>query len=390
MQVRDFAASRELRAAPEGNRLTAAALGVIRGRGGPVLGIVRFLLAVLAVVYSAGLDVYLLLYRLGIRRKKMLPCPVVSIGNLTSGGTGKTPMTETVCRLCLDIGMHPAIVSRGYRGSRSAVPAVVSDGVRMRLSARQAGDEPVVLAQALPGVPVVVGRDRRASGALAVGQFAPDLVVLDDGMQYWQLHRDLEIVLVNCVCPFDNGWTLPRGLLREPPRHLRRSSIIVVTNAERAGSEILEQVVRRVRKLAPGRPVFTANLRPVGLRDIRTGDWIPVAWLGDRPIAAVCAVGDPGAFEETLVRAGAQVVYSRRLMDHARISDAELASVEQQALAKSADAIVVTEKDAVKLSESERRLPVMALTVRMQLDHESEFVDLLAAIAPGSAQEVAH
>ena len=137
-----------------------------------------------------------------------------------------------------------------------------------------------LLARTLPGVPVVVGKDRRVTGALAVGTFAPDILVLDDGMQFWQLHRDLDVVLLNACAPFDNGWTFPRGLLREPPSHLRRAGVVVLTNARRAGSaQIGSGAGAGGETIAPGRPIFTADLAPLSLRNLADST-ISCRWTG--------------------------------------------------------------------------------------------------------------
>src|SRR5579862_5258893 len=230
-------------------------ISVSRGRGGLLPGVLRAVLSALAPIYCAGLKSYLLTYRLGLRRQTRLRCRVISVGNLTTGGTGKTPMTQALCQRLMDSGHRVAILSRGYGGSFERGCAVVSDASKVHLTAAEAGDEAYLLATTLPGLPVVVGKDRRVTGALAVAQLGPDIIVLDDGMQYWQLHRDVDVVLLNAQDPFDNGWTFPRGLLREPPSHLARANIVVLTHALRAGTGKVSAVMDQVRRLAPGRPI---------------------------------------------------------------------------------------------------------------------------------------
>ena len=178
----------------------------------------RGVLGGLAALYDGGLEAYLLAERVGVRRRERLPIPIISIGNLTVGGTGKTPMTQWLCRRLVSENKRVAVLSRGHGGTSQSVRLVSGLDGKVRLSAADAGDEPNLLAQTLPGVPVLVGKDRRLSGREALRLFDLDVLVLDDGFQFWQLARDLDIVLLDARRPFDNGFPLPRGLLREPKR----------------------------------------------------------------------------------------------------------------------------------------------------------------------------
>ncbi len=364
-------------------------LEVSQGKRGLLPSLLRTGLGVLAPVYCAGLKTYLLPYNVGLRQRTRLDCPVICIGNLTTGGTGKTPMTQMLCRLLIAQGRRVVILSRGYGGENEYGCAVASDGANVLLSARQAGDEAFLLAQSLPGVPVVVGKDRRVTGALAVTRFHPDVIVLDDGMQFWQLHRDMDIVLLNAVAPFDNGWTFPRGLLREPPSHLRRAGIIILTNAQRAGATQLEQVRQRVCRLAPGTPLFTADLVPDTLRPLNELDaavpgdkmlsevTVGLETLRGRNVTALSALGNPAAFEAMLAGLGYNVASAFRFRDHQPLSDAELSDV-VTASERASAAIVTTEKDAVKLTERSDALAnteIYALRVRMQIEREKVFFD---------------
>lgn len=355
-------------------------LAVARGRPGLTPMLLRGLLSAMAPLYCTGLEIYLLPYRLGIRKRRRLPCRVLCIGNLTTGGTGKTPMTQTLCRLLQAAGKRVVVLSRGYGGQNEYGCAVVSDGERLLLNAREAGDEAFLLASTLPGIPVVVGKDRRVTGTLAWERFRPDVIVLDDGMQYWQLHRDLDIVLLNACEPFDNGWTFPRGLLREPPSHLRRAGIVVLTNARRAGEAQVATLQRRVAKLAPGCPAFTADLTPTGLRDLAGKMNYPLTWLEERKVAALSALGNPGAFEAMLESLGAALTSRFRFRDHRRIPEDELARVCREAAAGGAEALLTTEKDAVKLDPDGAQIPLLALQVEMRIAGEPAFWDVVKNI----------
>ncbi len=355
-------------------------ISVSRGRPGLLPMLLRGLLSALAPLYCAGLELYLLPYSVGLRQRYRLPCPVVCIGNLTTGGTGKTPMTLAVCRLLRAEGRRVVVLSRGYGGQNEYGCAVVSDGERLLLNAHESGDESYLLASALPDVPVIVGKDRRVTGRMAFERFQPDVIVLDDGMQFWQLHRNLDIVLLNACEPFDNGWTFPRGLLREPPSHLRRAGLVVLTNAERAGAAQVAMVRAQAAKLAPGVPVLTADLKPTGLRALTGKMNCPVSWLGGRKIAALSALGNPAGFETMLTLAGATLTACSRFRDHARISPEELVQVCTEARAAGAEALITTEKDAVKLSAEPATLPLYALQVEMLVDGETALSSVLREI----------
>lgn len=355
-------------------RREAYLLSVIRGeRQGVVASLVRGALSGLAWVYTGGLKLYLLPYHVGLRKQAKLPCPVISIGNLTVGGTGKTPMTQYVCEFLQARSLRVCVLSRGYRGANEHGVAVVSTPKRVALDAAAAGDEAHLLAQMLPGVPVVVGKDRRKSGALACAQFQPQAIVLDDGMQFYQLHRDLEIVLIDAQRPFDNGWTFPRGLLREPPSHLRRAGCVVITNADRIEPERVESLKATIRQWTGRKPLFTAQYAIRALRALdRSGDQTP-AWLSGRRVTSFCALGNPVGFEEQIERAGGMLVHRARFPDHHSPTMGELNAVIEAACAARAEAILVSEKDAVKLPPIGRPLPFYALTARLTVDDETAF-----------------
>ena len=358
-------------------RLETYLLEVARGKPGIGPSLLRGITSGLAPVYCAGLKTYLLPYNIGLRKRKRLDCPVICIGNLTTGGTGKTPLTQTLCRHLQARNKRVVILSRGYGGENEYGSAIVSDTKEVLLTAKQAGDEAFLLASTLPGIPVVVGKDRRITGALAMERFAPDVIVLDDGMQFWQLHRDLDVVLLNALAPFDNGWTFPRGLLREPPSHLKRAGTIILTNAHRASPEQLAYAQREVRRFAPGTPVFTADLAPVALRTFAENTRLPPEWLRGRKVAALSALGNPESFETILESLGATLVHRSRFRDHQEIGAEELRRVGTEAQSVDAEAIVTTAKDGVKMAAWERELPLLILDVAMQLDHEAGFLNVV-------------
>jgi tetraacyldisaccharide 4'-kinase len=353
-----------------------------RGFGATLL---RGLLTPLAYLHQVGLEVYLMPYRIGIRKLYRLPIPVIAIGNLSSGGTGKTPMAALVAGHLKQEGKRVVLLSRGHGGSGESghAPRIVSDGEKVLLGPEEAGDEPTLLANRLPGVPVVVGRDRRRSGRLAVERFAPEIIVLDDALQYWQLHRDLNIVLLDARRPFDNGYVLPRGLLREPPSHLSRAGIVVLTRADRISDEERRAVLAEVHRLAPNADAFTAIHAP---QEWATPDGTlhDLDLLAGRSVFAFSGIADGKAFTETVGRLGAIVVGSRDYGDHHAYTPADLS--ELIATLPSGSIAVTTEKDMVKVGPLwPADAPTLyALRIGMEIDDEPRFFRRVGSAMTGT------
>jgi len=349
------------------------------GRPGPAASALRDFLGGCAGLYGAGLEAYLAGERLGLRRRAWLPVPVISVGNLSVGGTGKTPMTQFLCRRLRASGERVAVLSRGHGGEGHTIRLVSDADGHVLLSAAQAGDEPHLLALTLPGVPVLVGKDRRQSGREALRRFGLDALILDDGFQFWQLGRDLDIVLLDARRPFGNGFALPRGLLREPKRHLRRAGLVVATRAGGLGLGERAALAAQVHALAPAAPLFFADHRAAGLvpaADL-SAPLRPPSDLRGRRVFAVSAIAQPLSFVETLEReVGAEVVGRLTWDDHHKISPADAQAALAAAAEAGADALVMTEKDAVKwpVTAEAGRLPVYALRVEMALEDEAGFM----------------
>ena len=353
-------------------------LSVIDGsRDGPTASILRLALGGLAHIYSGVLELYLLPYRLGLRRQFTLPCPVISVGNLTVGGTGKTPMTRSVTEILRSNGLKVCVLSRGYRGANEHGAAVVSTEQGVELGPADAGDEASLLAQLMPGVPVIAGKDRRRTGALAYDRFRPDVIVLDDGMQFYQLRRNLDIVLLDSRRPFDNQWTFPRGLLREPPSHLRRAGCVVITNSDKVDRRALDRLRQEVRGIAPGLPILTACLAPQALRALDQSNRLTPGWLANKKVALLSAIGNPESFAAQVADLGAAIVYRADFPDHYSVSAGELSSLIEAACSAGAEAIITTEKDAVKLPPIMRPVPFLVLEVSMAVDDPVQFERIL-------------
>jgi tetraacyldisaccharide 4'-kinase len=305
------------------------------------------------------------LYARGVLRSRALPCAVVSVGNLTVGGTGKTPAVEMAVRTLTDLGHKPAVVSRGY-GRRSKGIQIVADAASIRLDAEEAGDEPFLLARRLPGVPVVVGSNRYEAGHTAVERFGVTAIVLDDGLQHRTLVKNLEIVMARATDPWGNGRLLPRGPLREPVSGLARAHLVVVTGAA-APSEAPE-VMAAVARYAPAVPVLSAQHVLTECWEVGTMRPVPIDNLGRARLLGFAGIASPGGFRRTVEETGASVADLVPFLDHYWYTREDLARLDHRAEELGVGALVTTEKDWVRL----RRLPpskrpMYVLSVRLVL-----------------------
>ena len=315
-------------------------------------------------VYGAGVEVRSWAYRKGLMHKESLGAPVVSIGNVTVGGTGKTPLTIWLARYLLNQGRTPAIVSRGYLKSGRGL-VVVSDRDSILAGRRRAGDEPWLMARTLPGVPVIVGPNRALSSLVAVGRFSPDIILMDDAFQHLRVQRDLDIAVIDASDPFGNGRLLPAGLLREPPSSLVRADLIVLTRTDQ--TDDLDEVRDRIRMLNDHAPLIETIHRPVGITYHQDGTNIPLESLSDYPVAAFSGIGNPDAFEDTLESLGADVVHAWRFPNHHEYRRAKLSDMVDRARDTGAKALVTTEKDAVRFPAGfSFNIPLWILRVELE------------------------
>ncbi|MCE5324542.1 tetraacyldisaccharide 4'-kinase [bacterium] len=338
---------------------------------GALSWLIRGALWLLSIIYRAGLAVYLWLYSLGIRKRYALSVPVISVGNLTFGGTGKTPAVQTICRLLVQSGKKVVILSRGHGGSAKGA-LIVSDGKHVSASASEAGDEPVLLALSLPGVPVVVGKDRRVSGKLAVEEFSPDVIVLDDGLQYWQLHRDLDIVLVSAAKPFGSGFVMPMGDLRESVNGLKRAGVVLLNTD---GATDIESVEQRIRRIAPGVDIYRCRRTPESFVRISDGEQLALDWVKGRRVLAFCGIGKPQSFIDMLESLGAIVVKQLVFSDHHEYSHEDISLIESERSSSSAEAIVTTQKDLARLGELVRINNLHILVIRLEVEDNIRFAN---------------
>ena len=374
-------------------RLEAFTVDVIYGRaeGRRAIVLAAFLHA-LSLIFERIVRTRLWLYKNRILRPAHLGVQTIVVGNLTVGGTGKTPVVECLARVLHARGRNVAILSRGYKSKKEPLhrkwlraithkepdpPKVVSDGRRVLLSSLEAGDEPYMLARNLPGVAVVVDKDRVKAGQYAVKKFGADTLILDDGFQYFKLKDHQQVLLVDKNNPFGNGRLLPRGILREPVEHLRRASYVFLTKSDGKADPALEA---RIQQLRPGTELIECAHRPKFLQDVFGEQRHPLDWLAGRRVACLSAIAVPESFEDFVSGFGAQIVLRSRYLDHHRFSPGELQGVFEDARAAGADIIVTTEKDAVRI-DPEAASPLPFYYLRVEIEFLSGFSDFEEAVS---------
>jgi tetraacyldisaccharide 4'-kinase len=304
----------------------------------------RFLLLPLTPLYGGAVAVRSAAYSRGWMKKRRLDVPVISVGNLTFGGTGKTPTVIALARDLARMGRHPAVLTRGY--GRIDDGQVVVIGPDPRQTVAEVGDEPLEIARRLPGVPVVVDANRARGGAEA-RRLGADVVLLDDGFQHLQLERDLDLVLVDAGDPWGGGRLPPLGRLREKPAALSRADAVLITKAPSDWRPVVAEIERVVDKLAPKAHVFVSRLCPSRVHLPEEG-WTKAKVLEGRRVFAFAALGRPDGFATTLVEAGAEVAATRWFPDHHAYSEDDLGLIVSEAESLGATP-VTTAKDAVKL-----------------------------------------
>jgi tetraacyldisaccharide 4'-kinase len=333
----------------------------------------------LSWIFSGIVQTRVWLYRQRILHDQPLGCLVVVVGNLTVGGTGKTPVVEMFARALRDRGRKVAILSRGYRSKAPPLwkkalwwfthtsappPRIVSDGQSVLLDSEQAGDEPYMLARNLPGVVVLVDKDRVKAGVYAIKKFRCDTLILDDGFQYLPLKGRLNLLLVDKTNPFGNGQLLPRGILREPIKHLKRASYVLLTKSDGERDPELEELIQRHN---PGVDVIECAHRPQYLQRLGTDERRPLADLEGRRVGAFSGIAVPESFEAFVRDLGGRIEFTRRFLDHYRFSYEDFVEIFSQALEQEVEFIVTTEKDAVRIPDG-MPCPVPIYYLRLEIE----------------------
>ena len=362
---------------------------ILERRFGKRAMLLRWFLYALSWIFRGVVQLRLWLYRKRIRKARQLGVMVVSVGNLTVGGTGKTPVVERLARELQDGGRKVAILSRGYKNKKLPLlrrlrrrwfgkfkPRVVHDGQKILLDSAWAGDEPFMLARSLGDVLVLVDRDRARTGRHAIREFNADLLILDDGMQYQDIEHRLDICLIDSQAPFGNEYLLPRGTLREPPSNLCRASYILITKAVPGKSAALVQRNRHNNRTAE---IIECSHKPQYLQNLYDpDDRKPLDFLIGKYIGALSGIARPESFEDLLKSLGSELLITSRFADHHRFNDDELREFIARAIRRDLDCIVTTQKDAVrfptKITGVEKlEVPIYYLRVEIEIisGHES-------------------
>jgi len=375
-----------------GERLEQFFLEVIREKRHDAAG--TFLKAILFLasrIYQRAVLFRLWMYENRVIRNRAIGCLVVSIGNVTCGGTGKTPVVEVFARSLSQKGRRVAVLSRGYRSrDRSLLsklqkkfsskkmevpPRVVSDGKNLLLDSVRAGDEPFMLASNLKNVAVLVDKDRVKSGLYAIEEFGTDTLILDDGFQYLNLKAHINILLVDSTAPFDNHHVLPRGLLREPIRNIRRADYIFLTKSD--GSEKLRHLKSFLRRQNHHAEIIECCHKPQYLEDVfQRGSRLPLEYLKGKKVASISAIANPASFNAFLSELGSDIVEETHFADHHRYRQQEMIDFINAAKAAGAELIMTTEKDAVRMPRLDRRdIPILFLRVQIDILSGQESFD---------------
>ncbi len=337
-------------------------------------------LAPLSILYGAVMRARLALYDAGVFAAHRVAATVISVGNITTGGTGKTPMVEWLARAVAREGRRVCILTRGYGRADARQRVVLSDGVRVLADARAGGDEPRLLAEALRGLAAVVAdADRVAAARWALKEWGSEVFILDDGFQHLRLARDLNIVTLDATAPWGGGHLLPRGRLREPIGNLTRADCVVITRAELAPD--IAGLRAQVAQLIGGRPIFSARTRNVSCRPLtaQAADVALTPAALPQPAAAFCALGNPQAFfaQARNYDYGCTLSYTRAFPDHHAYTQADVDAVTNAAAQSGAHALITTAKDAVKLQSLRFDLPCFVLEIALEIEEEESLLALI-------------
>lgn len=324
-------------------------------------------------IYDFGVRTKLGLYKWGIKVTHELPCCVISIGNITVGGTGKTPTAQKMAQIIKAMGYKVVILNRGYRSHWNKDIGVVSNGKKTFMTANEAGDEAYLMAKTLPGVPVVIGKNRAITGEYAVKELGAEVIIMDDGYQHWPLKRDLDVVLVDTLSMFGNGAVLPRGTLREPLQNLDRGDLFLLTKTDQSSKLSRMQLRSTIANYNNRAPVIESVHNPKNFVEI--ADWYKgidentkeLEILKEKDVIVFSAIGNPSSFEQTISSIGLNIVEAVRYPDHHDYGMIEMQYINERASSKNAVAIITTAKDAVKIPTefiySNREIPLYILNM---------------------------
>lgn len=335
------------------------------------------LLRLVSYLYEFGVCCKLSLYKIGIMRREKLDCCVISIGNITVGGTGKTPTAQKMALLIKEMGYRVVILNRGYRSHWARDIGVVSNGEKIFMTAYEAGDEAYLMAKTLPGIPVIIGKNRAVTGKYAVKKLHAEVIIMDDGYQHWQLERNLDVVLVDTLNMFGNGCVLPRGTLREPLQNLDRGDLFLLTKTDQSSKLNRTQLREKIAQYNGRAPIVESVHHPKNFVEI--ADWYKgidqhvkdLADLHGKDVMVFSAIGNPSSFEQTLSSIGLNILEAVRYPDHHDYGMVEMQYINERASSLKAVAMIATAKDAVKIPTefiySKREIPLYILNMEISI-----------------------
>ena len=359
-----------------------------------IADIIGFILNLFSILFAQIIKIRYFLYDKRLLKNNPLGCLVIVVGNITVGGTGKTPVVEKLAKTLQQNGRKVGIISRGYKSKKESLikkmlrfitngevapPKVVSDGKNVLLGSKLAGDEPYMLAKNLPGVVVVCDKNRVKAGYFAIKDFGCDTLVLDDGFQYLKLKGSLNICLVDSTNPFGNEHLLPRGILREPLHRLSKADYILITKTKNI--QQCEELHRTIRKYNSLAKMIYCTHTPRFLVDIKSQEEKNLDFIRGKKAAIFSGIAYPESFEGTIKEQGADIIYTKRFLDHHRFSKGEIKTVFMEAFASGAEMILTTEKDAVRLPKIFPKIPLYYLRLEIDLlSNEEDFNSLAERI----------
>ncbi|OGL46917.1 MAG: tetraacyldisaccharide 4'-kinase [Candidatus Schekmanbacteria bacterium RBG_16_38_10] len=351
-------------------------LAVIRGdRKGLFATVLKGILYVLSLGYFVGYKLRAALYKVGILKSTKLPCKVISMGNITVGGTGKTPAVEWLAKWFVSRNMKVAILSRGY----GAIPS-------------QDVDDESPFDLSVENIIRVTGKDRVSLAKRVIAEYKSDIIILDDGFQHFRIKRDIDILTVDATNPFANGYLLPRGFLRETPSSIKRADVILLTRVNQTSGEELALLKTRLQPITVDRCIVESIHKPIYVKNIFKAETTHYAeWLKGRKCYAFCGIGNADAFRKTVESLGAELVRFRHFPDHYNYTELEIRQIVAEAQEFMADILITTEKDAIRLRSigDSFALPIFFLKIELDIIKNLELMEKkLEALMSAVAKEV--
>lgn len=340
----------------------------------------RLLLLPCCWLYSIVVHIRNFCFDIGFFKQKRLPCTVISIGNISVGGTGKTPTVTTIANLLYNSGSKVSVLLRGYKRQNREKIVIVTDGKELLCSREESGDEAHMLAHQLTGIPIIVGKYRHLSGETAISRYHSDVLILDDGFQHRQLERDINILTIDVTRPFGTGALLPIGTLREPKSSINRADIIILTRTDAAENNITE-LKTVLNQLTPNTPIVESIHKPTSLYWLNSTDnerTLPLHKLTGKRLLAVCGIGNPDALVSTLDKYSPESIELLAFPDHHVYSEHDIQQIKHQMGLCGAEWIITTQKDEQKLTSLNTDLPILVLAIELVITQgEKDLLDML-------------